>query len=390
MIPSNKLLALFLAAASINALPVPKAQTPDFHTLETCSGDGTISCSADGSEFYMCNFGKSMPMGKVAAGTTCKGGKIMALDSGAMPPQMPAPTTMASPTSMMEPTMAPKPTSAAPEPVVTQEPEQDTITSTITTIEEAKITSTSTIKVTVTGPPPVDTNVETLPSVTMATSVPAAEPTSQTAAQPTEVPTTGNKLSITEDIILKIAPNSASCANPSPDDLDGCGTAKVATPEIIASFDKYKIETIGEAAALISIMVYESAGFKFNKNVSQKRAGQGTKAMLMPPYIIEYAQTFGSTDSIAPGLTSENISKQTPAIQDDVLALVKGDDKTYGAAAWFYSAHCDDNVKAGLRATPVTVAAWTKYLEVCVGTSVGDRLPGFVTAVTALGGTTPV
>lgn len=40
--------------------------------------DGEIICSADGNSFSMCNHGKPVPMGQVAAGTTCQNGAIKA------------------------------------------------------------------------------------------------------------------------------------------------------------------------------------------------------------------------------------------------------------------------------------------------------------------------
>lgn len=44
----------------------------------SCSPDGSITCSDDGSMFYMCDHGGKVLMGNVAAGTTCTNGEIVA------------------------------------------------------------------------------------------------------------------------------------------------------------------------------------------------------------------------------------------------------------------------------------------------------------------------
>ncbi|KAF3932565.1 hypothetical protein ABW20_dc0105291 [Dactylellina cionopaga] len=380
MFSTTKLLVLFLTAASIEAIPVPKAQTPDFHSLDACPTDGSIVCSPDGGSFYLCNFGKAMPMGAVAEGMVCKNGKVIAKDSPATPSEEPAPPVVVPQptTSMMASTpVAPKPTVAPvnpkPAPVA---PVADPTTSTVTSTVETKLTSTSVILVTVTGEPP---------AASMTT------PVSEIVPSPAPVPDSGSPISVTEDIIVGIAPDTASCANR--DSFAGeCRTAKQAAPFIAQSFSKYKIETVGEAAAILSIMLYESGGFQYNRNHFPEpgRPGQGTKAMLMPNFIVAYAQTFGSTDSIAPKLNAGNINDQSDDIKNKVLALVQGDDKTFGSAAWFYATNCSDSIKAGLRQSPVTIAAWQQYIEKCVVTGVEDRQAGFVAAVKGLGGSAPV
>ncbi|KAF3928593.1 hypothetical protein AA313_de0202627 [Arthrobotrys entomopaga] len=381
MLSTTKLLALLLAACSaqVLALPIPRPR-PDAPAQAACSKNGALICSADGTQFSMCNFGKAVPMGPVAAGTTCQNGEMVALSNHSQQPQPSPtirPTTSASmPSVAPEPTMAPEPTnSVAPsEPVGSNEPEPDAITSTITSIQKLKITSTSTLMVTLTGEPPAES---TVPSLTMATSA-AAEPTSRSTS-----------FDITSDLILKIAPKSSSCANLVA--TGECSTADVAAEQIAAALAKYQINTIGEAAAVISIMAFESVDFEFNSNQSPGRPGQGTKAMLMPNFVFQYAQSLKlDPESIAPGATPDTINNQSPDVLNKILALVQPDKFTFGSAPWFYTANCSDDIKAGLKASPVTIAAWSAYISNCVHTSVTpERQSGFVTAVLALGGTTP-
>jgi hypothetical protein len=51
-----------------------------------CSPDGTITCGAGGTTFYMCDHGALVAMGSVAAGTTCSNGQITR--KRGLPPQI--------------------------------------------------------------------------------------------------------------------------------------------------------------------------------------------------------------------------------------------------------------------------------------------------------------
>ena len=80
---------------------------------------------------------------------------------------------------------------------------------------------------------------------------------------------------ITAAQLLKIAPNSKTCDNPpAPGE---CATAEQAAPAISASFGTYHVTSPAEQAAVISLMAFESDDFKYNKNHSPGRSGQGSK-----------------------------------------------------------------------------------------------------------------
>src|SRR4051794_14644301 len=69
---------------------------------------------------------------------------------------------------------------------------------------------------------------------------------------------------LTAATLQAIAPASASCNGaPAPGE---CHTAAQGAPAIQASFTKYNINSVGEQAAAIALMIYESDSFKYNKN----------------------------------------------------------------------------------------------------------------------------
>jgi len=61
------------------AVPSPAAPVPNNGAAPTCSPDGAVVCSADGTKFALCNFGKVV-FQPLAAGTTCKDGKVLKRD----------------------------------------------------------------------------------------------------------------------------------------------------------------------------------------------------------------------------------------------------------------------------------------------------------------------
>jgi len=93
-------------------------------------------------------------------------------------------------------------------------------------------------------------------------------------AAPTPPPTT-----LTAAQILQIAPKSSTCANaPYPDE---CRTADQAAQALDASFQTYGITSAGERAALLSLIAFETDDFRYNKNHTPGRPGQGSTS---PPF----------------------------------------------------------------------------------------------------------
>jgi hypothetical protein len=163
--------------------------------------------------------------------------------------------------------------------------------------------------------------------------------------------------SVTADDLIKMAPATASCAGaPFPEE---CADATAAAAALNASFKKYNIATIGEQAALIGYTLFESGDYKYSKNHYPGTPGQGTRMMALPQSIAQYAAALVGPSAVTTAAASGG----------DVatLALVNADDETsFGAAAWFYSSKCSDDVKAGIKAQ--TVDGWHAFLTQCVGT----------------------
>lgn len=133
---------------------------------------------------------------------------------------------------------------------------------------------------------------------------------------------------------------------------------------MIEAFALYQVNTAAEQAALISWMVYESGEFKYNRNhfPDPGRPGQGTRAMLMPNFVGEYA------NSIA------EIKDQVTAAGSDlnkILATVSSDKYSFASAAWYYATKCSDDQKdqvinGGLK-------GWQDaFITGCVQTTVDD------------------
>ena len=125
--------------------------------------------------------------------------------------------------------------------------------------------------------------------------------------------------------ILAIAPKSSTCEGaPYPEQ---CRTAEQALPHIVASFQKYGINSSAEQATLIAIMAFETGDFKYNVNVVPGTPGQGTRNMQSASFNMKYAMSIPSLSAkLAP------IMEGPPnGIRD---LLTSDDDLDFGSAAW--------------------------------------------------------
>lgn len=102
-------------------------------------------------------------------------------------------------------------------------------------------------------------------------SSPTPTTTSTTLAAATTSVGSTDFAGITASQILQAAPSTASC-----DDTPSCRTAAQAVPFINEGFEKYGFYTVGEQAALFSLMAFESGNFKYDVNVFPGRPGQGS------------------------------------------------------------------------------------------------------------------
>ena len=186
---------------------------------------------------------------------------------------------------------------------------------------------------------------------------------------------------ITPEIIQKISPASSSCAGASSE----CRTASQAAHVIAKSFAAYDI-TPPEAATLISLMAYETADFKYQKNHFPGRPGQGTRNMQMKTYNLAYATGIKALSSSVTKITGENDANSlTDAQANDILGLlIAVDEYDFGSAAWFLSTQCSEPIRDGLKTGGSQ--GWEAYLESCVGTSAtADRQAYYQRALSALG-----
>jgi hypothetical protein len=179
--------------------------------------------------------------------------------------------------------------------------------------------------------------------------------------------------------ILQIAPTSGSCsAAPAAGE---CATNEDAANALIPAMQKYGIYSPPEIAALLSLMAYETADFKYNINHFPGRPGQGTRNMQMSNYNLLYAQ---SIPELASSLSAITTSSSTNGLSDDQLnairALVLPDQYSFGSAAWFLTTQCPQTrtqLQAGGQ------AGYEAYLS-CVGVSAtSDRLAYWDRANTA-------
>ena len=166
------------------------------------------------------------------------------------------------------------------------------------------------------------------------------------------------RTSPTEQLVA-IAPTSTTCSHaPFPSE---CATSSEAVSPLISSFTKYNVTTAGEQAALISWMAFESADFKYNINHYPGTPGQGTRCMMSPTYVKEYAMSLSE-------LSSKAATATTPA---EILDLVLGNEYSFGSAAWFLSSQCSDSVKNGLAGG--TDEGWEAFITDCIQTTVTDE-----------------
>lgn len=182
--------------------------------------------------------------------------------------------------------------------------------------------------------------------------------------------------------ILAIAPRSASCegarANPE------CSTAQEAAPHLIQAMLDYEIYDVGEIGAVIALEAFESVEFQFRHNVEPGRPGQGTTAMLMPPFVVEFARSFPALRAKVDAISTADAAGMTDAQLNAILDLVKTDEYTFHSAAWFLVTKCDTSVRDALKRG--TDEGWNAYMTKCVRTTnTPERIAYWTRAKAAFG-----
>ena len=159
-------------------------------------------------------------------------------------------------------------------------------------------------------------------------------------------------------LIKSIAPTSNTCEGAKfPTE---CATAEQATQPLIDAFAKYKITQPGEQASLLAWMVFESGDFKFKINhygpTPGGTPGQGTRCMMSPKFVKEFATTLSVPDNSDPAALLTAV-------------LEKGGE--YEAASWYYTKYCDDDVKKAVVAG--TLDGHKLFMDKCIQTTWTDE-----------------
>ena len=169
--------------------------------------------------------------------------------------------------------------------------------------------------------------------------------------------------------LISIAPTSGSCSNAPA--AGECATASEAVGPLISSFAQYGITTGAEQAALLSWMAFESDDFKYNKNHFPGTPGQGTRCMMMPNFVQQYASSI-------PALASQVAATSDPAA---ILQLVSSDQYSFASASWFLTTKCSQSVRQQLQTG--SEAGWEAFVSGCVQTTVTDARKAYWTRATA-------
>lgn len=203
-------------------------------------------------------------------------------------------------------------------------------------------------------------------------------------------PTPSSSGCVTPAQLIAIAPQSVSCANVT-SFADECRTAEQAAPFLNAAFQQFNTHTVGEMAALISLIAFETGDFRFNVNHFPGRPGQGTRNLMMFPFVWKYAldipQVAPQAQAIAPELsissTNDELNNASNSTKTAVLSLVLDDKFSWASASWFLTTQCNSTIAAALNTA--TEAGWETYITQCIGTTVtDDRKAVYTAAITAL------
>lgn len=179
------------------------------------------------------------------------------------------------------------------------------------------------------------------------------------------IPSLAAPLPSAEAQLLAIAPTSSTCA--SADYPSECRTASQAAPRLITALADAHVYSPPELAALLALIAFESADFKYARNHFPGRPGQGTRNMQMLNFNLAYARSIEAVKGKAAVIAgARGADALTDAEADQILDLVAGDDYGWGSVAWFYNNQCGEDVHAALKAGGR--AGWDAYLG-CVGVS---------------------
>ncbi|KAJ1993871.1 hypothetical protein H4R33_000508 [Dimargaris cristalligena] len=160
-----------------------------------------------------------------------------------------------------------------------------------------------------------------------------------------------------------------------------CSPPSKAVGLLNASFKKYDIASVGQQAALIALMNFESGGFTYKTNLNPANHGQGTYSQMQFPAIDSYVQSIPALKTDYAALKAANMPEDQ--FKDAVLKLANRDEYVFGAAAWYLkeSGKCKQDVWDALN--QATDAGFVKYIQ-CINTDPGPRMDNWHSAIQAL------
>ncbi|MCJ1396397.1 hypothetical protein MMC18_009287 [Xylographa bjoerkii] len=122
-------------------------------------------------------------------------------------------------------------------------------------------------------------------------------------------------------------------------------------------------------AALISLMAFETADFKYQNNYFPGNPGQGTRNMQSARFNLLYAKSIPALASSVAAITEDSAVGALSLSQlDQVRALLTGNNNyDFGSAAWFLTTQCSTAIRAELQTG--TLAGWQAYVTDCIGTT---------------------
>ncbi|KAI0444750.1 hypothetical protein F4803DRAFT_548791 [Xylaria telfairii] len=185
---------------------------------------------------------------------------------------------------------------------------------------------------------------------------------------------------LASDIILKIAPDSASCAGQG----EECRTNVQVAPFLVAAAAQYGLDNVVPIAAMLALTAFETKNYEFNTNQGGT-PGQGTSNMQMYNFNLQYAQSIPALKDKLDAIGTADVLKATTdvGIKNAVRALVTVDEYNFGSASWFLTTICKPDVIDQLKATPD--AGFEAYMA-CVGVPlVAERTAYWTRAKQAFG-----
>ncbi|OQO06220.1 hypothetical protein B0A48_08808 [Cryoendolithus antarcticus] len=179
--------------------------------------------------------------------------------------------------------------------------------------------------------------------------------------------------------IIAIAPSTASCAGSvAPSERR---TAAQAAPWLTYSFSNFGHSAFSTQAALLSLILYETANFTYSINHSPGVPGQGTRNMQSPAFNLLYAKWLSESCTNC-RLSAAQVANAEGTGVEALLDLVNGDEFGFGSAAWFLATQCTADVSAALATG--SVEGWQVYMG-CVGAEAGGERQKIWESIIGLG-----